>query len=269
MYMYSVVDIALLNLLGFVALLLAPLFCLRRWQLIDVSRDMITSVGRMVVQLLLVGLYLKYLFELNHIVVNVLWLLVMLAVANTNIVRRAGLRSTKLLVITQVSLLLSIVVVTGLFLVMLVQPDSLFDARYLIPIVGMLLGNCLQGNIRALEVFFGELKDQEEAYLSDLLLGATVREAADPALKKAFRSALTPMLGSMATLGIVFLPGMMTGQILGGALPLIAAKYQIGIMVGIFLAVFFAMALNLRLCLHIAFNPFGVLEKSVFLQQKK
>ncbi|MTI12647.1 ABC transporter permease [Sansalvadorimonas verongulae] len=267
--MSSVVDISLANLLGFVSLLLLPLLLLQRWQLIDVSKDMVISIGRMVAQLLLVGLYLKYLFELNHTVVNIVWLLIMMTVANTNIVRRAGLRSMKLLVITQISLLLSITVVTGLFLVVLVQPDSLFDARYLIPIAGMLLGNCLQGNIRALEVFFGELKDQEEAYLSDLLLGATVREAVEPALKKAFRSSLTPILGSMATLGIVFLPGMMTGQILGGALPFIAAKYQIGIMVGIFMAVFCAIALNLQLCLRVAFNPFGVLDKSVLLQQSE
>ena len=71
----------------------------------------------------------------------------------------------------------------------------------------------------------------------------------------------------MATLGIVFLPGMMTGQILGGALPFVAAKYQIGIMVGIFLAVFCSITLNLQLCLRAAFNSFGVLDKSIFRQQ--
>ena len=266
--MSTVVDISLFNLLAFVAFLFIPLFVLRRWKLVDVSKDMITSVSRMVIQLLLVGLYLKYLFELNNVVVNLLWLTVMITVANTSIVRRAGLCSTRLLVITQISLLCAVAVVVGLFLVVLVQPDSLFDARYLIPITGMLLGNCLQGNIIALEVFFSDLKDNEEAYLADLLLGATVREAAEPALKKAFRSSLTPILGSMATLGIVFLPGMMTGQILGGALPFVAAKYQIGIMVGIFLAVFCSITLNLQLCLRVAFNAFGVLDKSVFRQQK-
>ena len=115
--MSTVVDISLFNLLAFVALLLIPLFVLQSWKLVDVNKDMITSVSRMVVQLLLVGLYLKYLFELNNIVVNLLWLTVMITVANTSIVRRAGLCSTRLLVITQVSLLCAVAFVVGLFLV--------------------------------------------------------------------------------------------------------------------------------------------------------
>ena len=128
----------------------------------------------------------------------------------------------------------------------------------------MLLGNCLQGNIRALDTFYSELRDKEQHYLSDLLQGATVREAIQPFFNRAVRSALAPILGSMATLGIVSLPGMMTGQILGGAVPLTAAKYQIAIMVGIFLSMMMAIALNLLLSLKAAFTEFGLLDKQIF-----
>ena len=87
-----------------------------------------------------------------------------------------------------------------------------------------------------------------------------------PFFRRAVRSSLTPIIGSMATLGIVSLPGMMTGQILGGALPLTAAKYQIAIMIAIFLAMVCAIGLNLRLSLASAFDEFGLLRQDIFVR---
>ncbi len=263
--MSGVVDVSLVRLLLFSLLLILPCAALWRWKLFELSRGLVFSVLRMAVQLLLVGLYLKYLFEFNNPWVNAGWLLVMVSVASASVIRQAGLRLSRLFISTQISLLLVMTLSCLAFLVILIQPDSLMDARYLIPVAGMLLGNCLQGNIRALDQFYNELRTNEAAYLSDLLLGATVKEATAGIFRKSVRSALSPMVGSMATLGIVSLPGMMTGQILGGALPLTAAKYQIAITLAIFIAMTFAIALNLRLSLRQAFTPSGILDKRIFL----
>lgn len=257
------VDINLFDLAIFSIGLLAPLFLFWYWKLIDLGRSLLSSVVRMTVQLLLVGLYLKYLFELNNIWVNLSWMLVMITVANISILKGARLIPAKLFLVTQVSLLLAVIGVSLLFMAVLVRPEPFIDARYLIPVTGMLLGNCLQGNIRALDSFFTDIREKEASYHANLLLGATVIEASQPFFSKAMRASITPIIGSMATIGIVSLPGMMTGQILGGALPLTAAKYQIAIMIAIFLSSFFAIALNIRLGMRVAFDNAGLLRQEI------
>ena len=262
--MTGLIDVSLVSLLVFSSFLLIPACILYRWKLIDLSYSTLTSFIRMTVQLLLVGLYLKYLFDLNNLWLNLGWLIVMITVANVSILRGANLSVSRLFWVTQFSLILAIGTACLLFLFILVQPDPFMDARYLIPVAGMLLGNCLQGNIRALETFYTQLRDQEARYHSDLLLGATVTEAVQPFFRKAVRASMTPIISSMATLGIVSLPGMMTGQILGGAQPLTAAKYQIAIMVGIYLSMICAIGFNLRLSLYVTVGSTGLLKSNIF-----
>ena len=96
----------------------------------------------------------------------------MITVANISIVKGAGLKAAHLFWATQSSLILAISAVCLLFLWMLVDPQPFLDARYLIPIAGMLLGNCLQGNIRALETFYSELRLQEASYHSAPVVGS-------------------------------------------------------------------------------------------------
>ena len=264
--MSSVIDISLIDLFLFGALLSLPAIAFYHWKLFDMSCSMLSSVLRMTAQLLLAGLYLKYLFEWNNIFLNLGWLLIMITVAGISIVKGAGLKLSYLFKATQLSLMVATSSVCFLFIWMLVDPEPFFDARYFIPIAGMLLGNCLQGNIRALETFYSELRQQEANYHSDLLLGATIQEAVQPFFRRAVRSSLTPAIGTMATLGIVSLPGMMTGHILGGALPLTAAKYQIAIMIAIFLAMICAIGINLRLSLQSAFDDFGLLKQDIFIR---
>ena len=265
--MPEVIDINLADLLLFSLILLLPAFMLYRWKLLDMSYSMIFSVIRMAGQLCLVGLYLKYLFELNNLWLNLGWLLIMITIANHSILKGAGLCITRLFLVTQLSLITAVSATSMFFLLILIKPQPFMDARYLIPIAGMLLGNCLQGNIRALETFYSELRDKEARYHADLLLGATVVEATQPFFRRAVRASLTPIIGSMATLGIVSLPGMMTGQILGGAQPLTAAKYQIAIMIGIFLSMICAIGLNLRLSLSTAFDSSGLLKQGIFTRK--
>ncbi|MBN2701720.1 MAG: ABC transporter permease, partial [Methylothermaceae bacterium] len=150
---------------------------------------------------------------------------------------------------------------TAYLVFLVIRPPLIHDARYLIPLAGMILGNCLQANVIALERFYAAIRKNESEYLTFLLLGATRWEAVRPYFREAVKAAVNPTLASMATLGLVSLPGMMTGQILGGAEPWVAVKYQIAIMVCIFTATTVASILNLALSLTIAFNEFDVLRE--------
>jgi len=128
------------------------------------------------------------------------------------------------------SMLLSYMVVSFLVTGVVVQAQPWWDARYFLPLGGMVVGNSMNAMALSLERLFGEMtnrRDQVELLLS---LGADPREATTAINADAIRAGMIPSINSMMGVGLVFIPGMMTGQILAGADPLLAIKYQIVVM---------------------------------------
>ena len=99
-------------------------------------------------------------------------------------------------------------------------------------------------------------------------LGASQYEALLPYLRESVQLALKPTLAAMATMGIVALPGMMTGVILGGASPEVAIKYQIMIMIAIVVSTIMSVVLTILMTLRVCFNRYGVLRQNVFINSK-
>ena len=229
----------------------------------NLIRTSIIAVVRMTVQLALVGLYLRILFELNSVWLNATWIVLMLVVANVNIVGSAGLRLRFFFIPTLIGVALSTVVVLAVFVFAAIQPTPMYDARYLIPLAGMILGNCLKGNVLALERFYTSIRKNEKEFTTYLYMGAHLNEAVRPYFQAALKAANAPHISTMATLGIVSLPGMMTGQILGGSFPLVAIKYQLAIMIAIFSAMALAAYLNIRLSMAVAFDDYQNLRHQV------
>jgi putative ABC transport system permease protein len=227
------------------------------------SRDIAISILRMSIQLALVGIYLKMLFELNHPWLNGLWILMMLIVADLSILKRAGLKARYFALATFMAIASSILFTTAFLVILVIQPAHFYDARYIVPLAGMILGNCLQGNVIALERFYSALRKNENEYATFLMLGASRWEAVLPYFRDAIKAAINPTIAGMATMGLVSLPGMMTGQILGGSEPWLAVKYQIAIMICIFTSTTLAGVINLKLSLAIAFNAYDVLKEDV------
>lgn len=231
------------------------------------SREILVSIVRMSGQLILVGIYLKTLFDLNHPWLNGAWIFMMLFIADLTILKRAGLKTRYFFLATFTAISISILFSTAYLIVLVIQPTYYYDAHYLVPLAGMILGNCLQGNVIALERFYSTLRKNENEYLTYLLLGATRWEAVQPYFREAIKAALNPTIAGMSTMGLVSLPGMMTGQILGGSEPWLAVKYQIAIMICIFTSTTLACILNLKLSLNIAFNNYDVLNESVLVKK--
>jgi len=127
-------------------------------------------------------------------------------------------------------MMMASVVVTIFALVTALQPSPWYDPRYAIPLLGMILGNCMTGVGLGLNTLTTSLASRRAGVEAQLVLGATRRTATAPVTREALRSALMPVINSMSATGIVSLPGMMTGQILGGVPPSEAVKYQILVM---------------------------------------
>jgi putative ABC transport system permease protein len=245
------------------ALLALPLGILL-WAKVPIVGRTVVALIRMTLQLLFVGFYLAVVFDLDNPWLNAAWLLVMVTVADVSIVRGSGIRIARV----AAPLFLSLLAGTAIPLVLSLGPAvgfaHILDARYLIPLSGMILGNCLRADIIGVRAFYDGIRTREKPFLLMLAQGATLKEAALPYLREAFHSALAPTVATMATVGLVSLPGMMTGVILGGADPMTAIKYQILIMISIFSGTAVTVALGIRLTLYRAFDEYGVLDRRIF-----
>lgn len=257
------IDLSLWQMAAVYALFLVPLgiFAVCR---IGLVRETIVSALRMSAQLTLVALYLGLIFELNHWWLSGLWIVIMVFVANMSVLQKAGVNRRHFFVCSLGGIAVSTALVAGFLVFAIIRPTPAYDARYLIPITGMILGNCLRGNVLSLERFYSGIRDNEKTFLTYLMLGATLHEAVRPYLRNAIKAATAPILSTMATTGIVSLPGMMTGQILGGAPPTTAIKYQIAIMVCIFTAITLATLLNILFSMRVAFDEYGMLKSGLF-----
>jgi putative ABC transport system permease protein len=258
-------DLSITAMISMYVLMLVPLAIFFYLQL-GLARETLLALLRMTAQLVLVGLYLKYIFQLNNVSISLLWVAIMLVVANLSILNKAGLRRRVFFWRSLVGVAGSTLLASGWFILVAIRPEPLYDARYLVPITGMILGNCLRSNVLSLERFYSGIRKNENEYMTYLMLGANLREATRPYLRDAIKAAVNPSIATMATMGIVSLPGMMTGQILGGAMPVTAIKYQIGIMICIFASMVVAALLNILLSLPIAFDDHQRLKQDIFLQ---
>jgi len=266
--MNEIVDIGVWQLASAYLLLVFP-FAIMLWYRIPMIGETATSLVRMTVQLILVGLYLQVIFRLNILWLNAAWLLVMVTVADVSIVRSCSLRLRPIALPLFIALLGGTVVPLLLFTGLILRRPNLLDAQYAIPIGGMILGNCLRADIVGVRSFYESIRTTEKAFLQSLAEGASLHEAIRPYIRKAAQAALSPTVASMATIGLVALPGMMTGVILGGSSPVTAIKYQIAIMISIFSGTAITIALGIRLTSRTSFTAYGVLDPTVFRESQK
>ncbi len=203
---------------------------LARLTRIGQARDLLWSSLRMILQLLLVGYLLRTVFALSHPLPVLLILLIMGGFAVHAVGARVEEKMPRFYRVVGMALLLGCFSTTFFFCTLVIGLTPWYDPRYLIPLAGMIIGNSMTGASLAAERLAAEMKERRLEIETSLCLGATSRQASVEAVRSAFRAALTPSINAMAAMGIVFLPGMMTGQILSGTEPLLAVRYQVAVM---------------------------------------
>lgn len=260
--MTSAIDINWFELgLGYL-LLLIPIGILWYFQT-GLIRDTLIAIVRMTVQLILVGIYLEVIFKLDNNWVNLLWVFLMVVLGAFTTVRRSELSLKTYIAPVFLGMAVSIIIVDAYFFGVVIKLDNLFEAMYLIPITGMLLGNCMKSNIIGLNIYYERLQKEQTLYRYALANGATKIEALAPYMRQALKQAFNPIIGTMAVVGLISLPGMMTGQILGGSSPMIAIKYQTMLMITIFTSSMVTVVLTIFITNRFIFDDFGMLKTRV------
>lgn len=225
------------------------------WLKLRMERSLLVASIRTVMQLLLVGLVLEWVFRLDrwYVVVGIAAVMTLIAgwtAASRNSKTYPGLRWN-----TVVSVWASSWIVTSFaLLVVLRRTEHWYQPQYAIPLLGMVLGNTLNGISVGLNTFTDSLLSRRIRIESLLAMGATRWEASAEVVRHAVRTGLIPIVNSMMVVGIVSIPGMMTGQMISGMSPIQAVKYQIVIMFLIASATSLGTVSAVLLSFHSVFN---------------
>lgn len=185
---------------------------------------------RTLLQLLAIGLVLRWVFARAEPLWVVLLIVSMIANAALAGVQRSQERYPGVLLHALLAIGVSSLATTFTVTEAVIGITPWYAPRYLIPLLGMVLGNTLTGISLCLERTVGSLRSERATIEGTLALGATIWEATRPMVRAGIRAGLIPILNAMSVVGLVSLPGMMTGQILAGAEPITAVSYQIVVM---------------------------------------
>lgn len=220
----SLTQVAIAGLLIFFSGLLALGLKLK------ITRSLWIASLRTALQLFMMGFLLQWVFQAESTLVVILMMATMTVVAAFTAAQRSIRHFPGILhnSITAIGFSSWSLILFSSFVIFHIPNWS--DPQYIIPLLGMILGNSLNGICLALDRFTEELFSKRDQVDLALSLGATSWEAAKPSLMTAIRIGTLPIINSMMVAGVVSLPGMMTGQLLAGVSPIEAVKYQIVIM---------------------------------------
>ncbi len=197
---------------------------------LGLQKDLLWGTVRTFAQLFMLGLVLRYVFDLRlwWPVLLIFWCMIGFAVQIIH--GRVREKSVRYLDTTFLSMFLSFTLITMVVTALIVQVRPWYEPRYFLPLGGMVIGNSMNAIAIALERLFGELRKSKNLVEMRLTLGATYREATADITRGAVKAGMIPSINAMMGVGAVFIPGMMTGQILAGAEVITAVKYQVMVM---------------------------------------
>ena len=187
---------------------------------------------KMSVQLVIAGLLLEYIFKINHPAFTLSYLAVMVGFTIYRVLSKNKWMNKNFKIITSLTIAIPNLLIIAFF-ICVVTSQTLWNPQFLIPIGGMLLGNAMTANNLCLKSFHESLDGQRNRINALIACGAPAKTILMPFVKQSWETALLPTMNSMLGMGIVHLPGMMTGSILAGAVPFTAILYQIAIMIAI------------------------------------
>lgn len=205
-----------------------------RFRKISREKEILIATIRMTIQLMIVGYLLSYIFKHPNPFITLIIIAIMETFAIYNIYRRVKADiPSKLKTAVGISLVTGTLISLFYFDFVVIRFDPWFDPRYFISIAGMIIGNAMTGITLGLNALIEGMKSKRHLVEAALMMGATPKVAAKEITNHSFDTAIMPTINNMVGMGIVFLPGMMTGVILSGINPVVAIKYQVAIMIGI------------------------------------
>lgn len=216
--------------LGIAALFVVLAGAVSVWNRLRLEKDLLIGSVRCVLQLVAMGYVLKVIFgvESPWIVLGLFTLMVVFAarIIKGNVKER----QVPFVIPAFLTMLGVYTVIAAIVTGIIVGAEPWWRPQYFIPLAGMVVGNSMTALSLSLDRLFSDLRSKREEIEMRLCLGATAEEASREVVRDALKAGMIPSINSLTGVGLVFLPGMMTGQILAGADPMLAIRYQIVVM---------------------------------------
>lgn len=202
------------------------------WQRLGLEWSLTIATGRTVIQLLITGALLAAVFDKRNQNpwLTLVILAVMLTIAAIVARNRISQKVPRLLPLVWGAILVTTLLTLGYVSLLIVRPATWYDPQYIVPLAGITIGNAMNGASLAGERFVNTLNSSRLEIETHLSLGATPQQAVAQYRREAVKAGMIPTLNTMMVVGVVTLPGILTGQLLSGVEPLNAAAYQILIM---------------------------------------
>ncbi|MDM8568479.1 iron export ABC transporter permease subunit FetB [Thiotrichales bacterium HSG1] len=223
------------EVIGWLELLLATFFIVIAGAIsvamsLGLLHSLIIATLRTYLQLIALGFALTWIFTTNSAWIVLGVFLFMILMTAQILLKRVKHKPSNLYLPTVSAVFLSSVTVAFAVTGLIVQVEPWYEPRYFLTMGGMILGNSMNGIALSLERLFDDLQKRTAEVNQALAFGGNPWEASLPSIRVAITAGLTPTINSMSAVGLVSIPGMMTGQLLAGADPVQAAKYQIVVM---------------------------------------
>ena len=210
--------------------LVAVLLVVVAVQRLGLAKGVLIGTVRTFVQLMIIGYVLRFIFDLSKWYWVLLMLIVMLAVASRTAASRDESRWPRKTRIAAISITLGVAVTMATVVGLVVRIRPWYTPHILIPISGMVIGNTMNAVALVANRFHSEVVQRRHEVEAALALGATGPQAVGEAFRCAIKSALIPTMNALMVVGLVQIPGMMSGQIIAGVLSVQAVRYQIVVM---------------------------------------
>lgn len=240
----NIINIGIIQLLISFLLVSVILFITYQEKL-SIEKNIFKATAKMVVQLFILGYILVYLLTTKYYILGFMYMGVMFIFGVYTIRNKISKKNNLNIII--ISLLISTIGTLIYIIVGVVQPRPLIEFQYIIPMYGMILGNSITALTIGVNSYWNILDERHGTITTLYNIGVSPEKILKPIFNESLTRAITPTLTMVGITGLIALPGMMTGQILGGVDPLIAVKYQMVILIGILSSVFFSIYIYLKL----------------------
>lgn len=219
------------------------------------EKDLIVGTVRTFLQLFLLGYVLKVVFDIRNPWIVFSLFTFMIIFAAMTITHRVREKKVSYFLPVLISIFLSYTMINFFSMIIIIQVKPWYHPIYFIPIGGMIIGNSMNALAIAMNHWFEAIRKDRGKIDLYLSLGATACESTADHYKASVRAGMIPSVNAMMTVGVVFIPGMMTGQVLAGVDPLIAIKYQIVIMLLLVGATGISTIIALHIVRRLTFTP--------------
>ncbi|MBW4556227.1 MAG: iron export ABC transporter permease subunit FetB [Trichormus sp. ATA11-4-KO1] len=207
--------------------LMAIAIGLSAWEKLGLEWNLAIATGRTILQLLVLGYVLDFIFALDNLWAVLAILAVILTITAIVSRNRISPKIPQVLPLVWGAILVSTALTVLYTIFLIIQPDRWYEPRYVIPLAGIILGNAMNAAAIAGERLVSTMNTQTLEIETHLSLGATPQQAVSQYRKEAIRAAFLPTLNQMMLVGMVAIPGITTGQLLAGIRPLDAVSYEI------------------------------------------